>query len=42
MKEPRDVVDYCSGKKKQLILVCDASAHHILWEATISTEEEKA
>jgi hypothetical protein len=30
-KEMRDVIDYCSSRSKQLIIGCDANAHHILW-----------
>jgi splicing factor 45 len=30
----RDIIDYCKSKKKQLIVGCDANAHHILWEST--------
>jgi hypothetical protein len=30
-KEPRDVIDYCCSRKKQLIIGYDASVHHILW-----------
>jgi hypothetical protein len=29
-KELRDIVDYCSSRRKQLIIGCDANAHHIL------------
>jgi hypothetical protein len=32
-KEVRDVIDYCSSRKKQLIIGCDANAH-ILWGST--------
>jgi hypothetical protein len=27
----REVVDYCSRNKLQLIVGCDANAHHIIW-----------
>jgi hypothetical protein len=27
----RDITDYCSSRKKQLIIGCDANANHILW-----------
>jgi hypothetical protein len=30
-KELRHVTDYCSNRRKQLIIGCDANAHHILW-----------
>jgi hypothetical protein len=30
----REVVDYCSRNKLQLIVVCDANGHHIIWEST--------
>jgi hypothetical protein len=33
-KEVRDVIDYCHSKKKQLIIGCDANAHHTLWGST--------
>ncbi|XP_023727683.1 uncharacterized protein LOC111875571 [Cryptotermes secundus] len=33
-KEMRDIVDYCYSRKKQLIIGCDANAHHILWGST--------
>jgi hypothetical protein len=33
-KELRDVIDYCASRKKQLIIGCDANAHHILWGST--------
>jgi hypothetical protein len=33
-KEVRDVIDYCTSRKKQLIIGCDANAHHILWGST--------
>jgi hypothetical protein len=29
-KEVRDVIDYCGSRNKQLIIGCDANAHHIL------------
>jgi hypothetical protein len=29
-KELRDVIDFCCSRKKKLIIVCDANAHHIL------------
>jgi hypothetical protein len=32
-KDMRDVTDYCHSRKKQLIIGCDANAHHSLWEA---------
>jgi hypothetical protein len=33
-KEMRDITDYCQSRKKQLIIGCDANAHHILWGST--------
>jgi hypothetical protein len=30
----REVVDYCSRNKLQLIIRCDANAHHIIWGST--------
>jgi hypothetical protein len=30
----REVVDYCSRNKLQLIVGCDANAHHIIWGRT--------
>jgi hypothetical protein len=30
-KEMRDIMDYCQSRKKQLIVGCDANAHHIFW-----------
>jgi hypothetical protein len=30
----RDIVDYCSRNKLQLIVGCDANAHHIIWGST--------
>jgi splicing factor 45 len=30
----REVVDCCSGNKLQLIVGCDANAHHIIWGST--------
>jgi hypothetical protein len=33
-KEMRDIIDYCQSRKKQLIIGCDANAHHILWGST--------
>jgi hypothetical protein len=32
--EVRDIIDYCHSKKKQLIIGCDANAHHTLWGST--------
>jgi hypothetical protein len=31
IREMRDVIDHCHSRKKQLILGCDANAHHIVW-----------
>ncbi|PNF38780.1 hypothetical protein B7P43_G12820 [Cryptotermes secundus] len=33
-KEMRAITDYCCRRKKQLIIGCDANAHHILWGST--------
>jgi splicing factor 45 len=33
-KEVRDITDYCYSRKKQLIIGCDANAHHTLWGST--------
>ncbi|PNF15011.1 hypothetical protein B7P43_G17795 [Cryptotermes secundus] len=33
-KEMKDITDYRFSRKKQLIIVCDANAHHILWGST--------
>jgi splicing factor 45 len=33
-KEMRDTIDHCQSRKKQLIIGCDANAHHILWGST--------
>jgi hypothetical protein len=33
-KEMRDITEYCQSRKKQLIIGCDANAHHILWGST--------
>jgi splicing factor 45 len=33
-KRLRKVVDYCSRNKLQLIIGCDANAHHIIWGST--------
>jgi hypothetical protein len=30
----RDIIDCCYSRKKQLIIGCDANAHHILWGST--------
>ena len=30
----RKVVDYCDKNKLQLIIGCDANAHHIIWGST--------
>jgi splicing factor 45 len=29
--EVRDITEYCHSRKKQLIIGCDANAHHTLW-----------
>jgi hypothetical protein len=33
-KKMRDIIDYCQSRKMQLIIGCDAHAHHILWGST--------
>ncbi|PNF17226.1 hypothetical protein B7P43_G05220 [Cryptotermes secundus] len=33
-KEMRDIIDYCCSRKKQLIIGCDANAHHTGWGST--------
>jgi hypothetical protein len=33
-KEVKDIIDYCYSRKKQLIIGCDANAHHTLWGST--------
>jgi splicing factor 45 len=33
-KEVRDITDYYQSRKKQLIIACDANAHHTLWGST--------
>jgi hypothetical protein len=30
----RDITNYCHNRKKQLIIGCDANAHHTLWGRT--------
>jgi hypothetical protein len=30
-KEAKDIIDYCHSREKQLIIGCDANAHHTLW-----------
>jgi hypothetical protein len=30
----KDIIDHCQSRKKQLIVGCDANAHHILWWST--------
>jgi hypothetical protein len=30
----REVVDYCSRNRLQLIVGCNANAHHIIWGST--------
>jgi hypothetical protein len=32
--EMRDIIDHCQSRKKQLIIRCDANAHHIMWGNT--------
>jgi splicing factor 45 len=33
-REVRDIINYCHSRKKQLIMGCDANAHHTLWGST--------
>jgi hypothetical protein len=33
-KEMRNIIEPCQSRKKQLIVGCDASAHHKLWGST--------
>jgi hypothetical protein len=33
-KEVKDIIEYCHSRKKQLIIGCDANAHHTLWGST--------
>jgi hypothetical protein len=33
-KAVRDAIDYCCSRKIQLIIGCDANAHHTLWGST--------
>jgi hypothetical protein len=33
-KEMKDIIDYCYGRKKQLIIGCDTHAQHTLWGST--------
>jgi hypothetical protein len=33
-KEVRDMINYCHSRNKQLIIGCDANAHHTLWGST--------
>jgi splicing factor 45 len=33
-KEAKDIIHYCYSRKKQLIIGCDANAHHTLWGST--------
>jgi hypothetical protein len=30
----RDIIDYCHSRKKQIIIGCDANAHHTFWGST--------
>jgi hypothetical protein len=41
MKKWRDVIDYCSSRRKQLITGCDANTHHIpCWSNDINPRQE--
>jgi hypothetical protein len=33
-KEMRDIIEHCQSRKKQIVVGCDANAHHILWGST--------
>jgi hypothetical protein len=33
LKEMRNIIDYCRGRRKQLIIGCDTSECYILWAA---------
>jgi hypothetical protein len=41
-KEMRDIIDYCYSRKKQLIIGCDANAHHTLWGSTGTNPKEES
>jgi hypothetical protein len=32
--EVRDIIEHCQSRKNQLVVGCDANAHHILWGST--------
>jgi hypothetical protein len=36
----RDITEYCHSRKKQLIIGCDANAHHTLWGSTGTNPRE--
>jgi hypothetical protein len=40
--EVKYIIDYCHSRKKQLIIRCDANAHHTLWGARVSIQEKRA
>jgi hypothetical protein len=40
-KEPRDIVNQCCSRKKQLIIGCDANARHIYGGILVPILEEK-
>jgi hypothetical protein len=39
-KELRDVMEYWCSRRKQVIIGCDANAHHILWGSTGTNPRE--
>jgi hypothetical protein len=41
-REVREYIDYCHSRKKQLIIGCDANAHHTLWGSTGSNPRGKS
>jgi hypothetical protein len=42
LKELRDITDYCSSSRKQLIIGYDVNAHHILWGSTDIKQREES
>jgi hypothetical protein len=42
MDHHQSTIDYCSTRRKKLILGYDANTHHIIWGAQASIQEEKA
>jgi hypothetical protein len=39
-KEVRDIINYCHNGRKQLLIGCDANAHHTLWGNTCNNPRE--